>query len=91
MSIQKKHLGRARFVRWTNMTGQFTTYVMRDAVNNIIMGTEHIVDLDGLLKYVEGVPGYLFDDELDSAWIPTTDVELIYDLNNDSPPPEDFS
>lgn len=77
-SDKKRCLDRERFVRWTVMSGQFDTYVLKDAVEDIIMGTEHIVDLDGLKRYVEIIPGYLFDDVPDHDYVASTTVLLVF-------------
>jgi hypothetical protein len=94
MAKKQRTLDRERFVRWTLMAGHLNTYILKGAVNNLIKGTEHIVDIDGLLKYVNRVPGYLFDDVLDSAWIPTNTIILVYnkpDKDYEKSLPKDIS
>lgn len=91
-SKKERYLDCERFVRWTVMSGQFNSYVLKGAVANMIKGTEHIVDLDGLQAYVNRVPGYLFDDVLDSDWVTTSSIILTYNPNKDEIEiPKDFS
>lgn len=68
------------------MSGQFNSYILKDAVDNIIKGTEHIADLNGLQAYVNRVPGYLFDDGdvLDSDWVTTSSIVLTYNTKKDA-------
>lgn len=73
-----RYLDRERFIRWTKMSGQFEAYVLKGAVENMIKGTEHIVDVEGLQAYVNRVPGYLFDDVVDSHWVTTGSIILTY-------------
>ena len=92
MAIKTHYLDRGRFVRWTEMSGQLNAYILKDSADDLIKGTEHITDLDGLLKYVDTLPGYLFDNEVDDAIIPTANVELTYNKNKDEIKiPKDFS
>ena len=79
-SDKECHLNRNRFIRWTIMAGKFNSFILSGAEENLILGNEHIVSIEGLLEYCQMLPGYLFDKLgiKDDDWVVSDKVTLVY-------------
>ena len=73
------YLNRGRFVRWTIMAGQFNSYILKDAKDDLVLGGEHITSIEGLLKYCQKLPGYILGVNVpDHDWVDVSCIKLTF-------------